>query len=96
MKFKASSNPGFRAPSWTRPEGFHLTLRFLGNIIPAQVAAVKDALTPSFSRTRSRRYSTTQAFFRNLKKHACCGWDSAKEKWNCASFSTRSKTGSKL
>jgi RNA 2',3'-cyclic 3'-phosphodiesterase len=34
--------------SWTRPEGFHLTLRFLGNIAPAQVAAVKDALAPDF------------------------------------------------
>jgi RNA 2',3'-cyclic 3'-phosphodiesterase len=34
--------------SWTRPTGFHLTLKFLGNITTAQVDAVKNALEPKF------------------------------------------------
>jgi 2'-5' RNA ligase len=41
-ELKAKAPP--RAVRWTRPEAIHLTLRFLGDIAPAQVEAISDAL----------------------------------------------------
>lgn len=32
--------------SWTRPEGMHLTLKFLGNVPEEQIATIGDALQP--------------------------------------------------
>jgi len=35
---------------WTRPEGIHITLKFLGNINPDLVGDLRDALTPVCAR----------------------------------------------
>lgn len=37
--------------SWTRPEGIHLTLKFLGEIDESKTAAIMDSLTPSVAGT---------------------------------------------
>jgi 2'-5' RNA ligase len=34
---------------WTRPEGIHITLKFLGNIKPDLIDVLRDALTPLFA-----------------------------------------------
>ncbi|MEK7681820.1 MAG: 2'-5' RNA ligase family protein [Chloroflexota bacterium] len=34
----------FSSIAWARPQGIHLTLKFLGNILPDQVPPVIDAM----------------------------------------------------
>lgn len=36
--------------TWVRPENFHLTVRFLGDVTPDQIAAYAKILRPEFSR----------------------------------------------
>lgn len=38
--------------SWTRPEGFHLTLKVLGSITPEQAESVKAALAAPFAQPK--------------------------------------------
>lgn len=35
-----------RAVRWTKPEQFHLTLKFLGNVPTGELAALSDAVRP--------------------------------------------------
>ena len=47
-------------PKWVRPENVHLTLKFIGEIVPEKIAAIRAALAGM------RRGETIQLEFRNL------------------------------
>jgi RNA 2',3'-cyclic 3'-phosphodiesterase len=45
LRLRDRLKPALPGASWTRPEGCHLTLKFLGNISPDTRAGVESALT---------------------------------------------------
>jgi len=60
--------PRIQGASWTRPEGFHFTLRFLGNIMPVQAEAVKEALAPEFKQRQFEAEFDHTGIFPKLEK----------------------------
>jgi len=51
---------GFSYIAWTKPQGIHLTLKFLGEILPDQVPQVVEAMTTSASGCGQLRLTTRE------------------------------------
>jgi 2'-5' RNA ligase len=66
-RLQRNSPPG--AVRWTRPEQFHLTLQFLGDVPAEQVAALAPALAPVCTRFPSLRLAAHGlGFFPSLRQ----------------------------
>ena len=69
--------PGVR---WVRPEGLHLTLRFLGGRRPSALALVGAAASAPAARAcppADVRLAGSSACFPSAAARGCCGWGSS-------------------
>jgi len=68
---------------WTKPEQFHLTLRFLGDVPSAQIAGLQESLYAVSGRLHCICARKVPASFRMPVRRASFGWASLTRRIAC-------------